>query len=256
MSLLTPLFFLFELSGVFEEHLIWYLSVGSALKVCSFFFDTGDSANGLLGFHNIFYRAVAPKDSWDPESIISDEEILHLGEREWFKFERVGHQDVLDSDWSRDGHFTIIANSIAGTREEFYGRLFEENQGEMGPNQPHFDDSCSECLEYIKGMESLNFSQLIMHFFGQHDQFPFELSEGDTGQTFVEEKLKTHIGESASEYLKHASEKATEFGTGKSNHVFTIQHAFLELPVVIAQQVKDMLAAQAKPAPFGYTWTP
>ncbi|KAK0204611.1 hypothetical protein DFS33DRAFT_671781 [Desarmillaria ectypa] len=198
------------------------------------------------GYHIILHRVTRNVDAWDEYKSVKDQDIAVIGNANWFDITPVSHDEVISSSWSGQPHFVLIAASADSDLEEFYSRLIQGSSSCLGSNQPH-NELCYEIDDYTSKIQQVNFSELIMQFFGQHEQFPFPLRNGQDGYEFVAEAIESRLGEEASSLFMKARLEAYAIGTGRSARTYSFQHVYLELPGVVGRQVKNMLDRKEKP---------
>ncbi|KAH7921637.1 hypothetical protein BV22DRAFT_1132105 [Leucogyrophana mollusca] len=203
------------------------------------------------GYHNTFYRVKANSTAWAASP--APDRVVDMGEQGWFAVEYVPMEQVLSAAWAHTPHFIYISNSIDGSLSDFYDRLVDCNQERLGTHAPHDDDGCGEHVEHVKSVLEHNFSRAVMHFFGQHTQYPFTLPGQRDGYDAVAEFIRDTLGADAQEAFRHAAHTTNDFSTA-STRVHTCMHAYLEFPAVVGRQVSAMMANGDKPAPFGYAW--
>lgn len=174
-----------------------------------------------------------------------------LGKDDWFNITPVTHEELVTSRWASTPHITLICVSTNGSTGDFYNRLVDDNQAKLGCNKPH-GERCHEQDEYIDSLREVNFSSVLMHFFAQHEQFPFTLPDKRDGYEYVAKLLASELGEAAGTMFLKGRDEAVSLGTGRSARLFSFQHVYLEYPGVVARQVKDMIDCKDKPALIGY----
>lgn len=174
-----------------------------------------------------------------------------LGKDDWFDVTLATHEELISSPWASTPHIILVCVSINGSTGDFYNRLVDDNQEKLGCNKPH-DGPCHEQNEYTDSLRGANFSSILMHFFAQHDQFPFALPNKRDGHDYVAELLASELGEEAGAVFLKGRNEAVDLGTGRSAKLFSFQHIYLEYPGVVARQVKDMIDRKDKPALIGY----
>jgi len=194
--------------------------------------------------------------AWDFLPPIKNIRAIELGKRSWFSIQPVTVGEVSMADWSTIPHFVLIANSIDGTSGEFYDRVAQEGYGNArAPSWPH-DKGCDEHEEYLPKVLESNFARIVMSFFGQHDQYPFDLvcSEVD-GHEYIAERMKKEGfgGRALGQYWRSIQE-VEESGTGERPWRYTLEHAYTELPFVVGRSVKDIVKKKVEPVPMGYRW--
>lgn len=91
-----------------------------------------------------------------------------------------------------------------------------------------------------------------MHFFAQHDQFPFPLPSSQDGCEYVADWLEAQLGGESRMNFVSARREAECFGTGRSIELYSPQHVYVELPGVVAKQVKGIIDRREKPGIIGY----
>jgi hypothetical protein len=211
----------------------------------------------VLGYHNVFYR-VTPTAQFAnlmQAGPARDQQLMELGAQDWFTITRVNRAEVLSESWARRAHHVFVSNSIDGSMGDFYNRLVDENQNRLGPHTPHSADDCAEHTAHVARVLRSNFARVVMHFFGLHEQYPFDLPGGLDDYDAVAERIGEAVGPDAVRAYRESISGAIEHGTGTAASLYSFQHAFLELPVTIARQVEAMERESAKPAPFGYQWS-
>lgn len=169
--------------------------------------------------------------------------------------------EVCSASWTTTPHFVLIANSIDGTNGEFYDRVAEEGYGESGAPWPHECDDCAEHQEYLPKVLSSNFSRIIMSFFGQHNQYPFDLVSPINkdveidGYEYVGDKMEQEgFGKKALENYWRSIRDVEESGTGERPWMYTLEHAYTELPFVVGRHVREIIRKKIQPVPIGYRW--
>lgn len=199
--------------------------------------------------------------AWGALPPIKNVRAVELGKSSWFSIQPVTGEEVCTGSWATCPHFVLIANSIDGTNGEFYDRVAEDGYGDSSSASPHECDNCAEHLEYLPKVLESNFAQIVMSFFGQHDQYPFELvsplnsGEEKDGHECVAEKMRAEgFGKKALEHYWRSIQEVEESGTGERPWMYTLEHAYTELPFVIGRHVKDILAKKVQPVPIGYRW--
>lgn len=107
-----------------------------------------------------------------------------------------------------------------------------------------------------------------MGFFGQHDQYPFDLPYSqpvtiaddqfeffEDGHEYIARKMENHgFSREAMENYRRACQEVEESGTGERPWLYTFEHAYTELPFVVGRQVEDIMERGIKPVPIGYRW--
>ncbi|CAF4074824.1 unnamed protein product [Adineta steineri] len=206
------------------------------------------------GYHNAFYRVSINSDAIRSHMKAVYEDNSHIvdsGNTNWFCLTPVCEDCVCTEDWARQPHVIIITNSIHGTMSEFYIRMGNEHDC-----RPHNVELCLEYDEFIMNeFNTINFSKVMMHIFSAHDQYPFNLPNNEDHHCFMRKIIDSTLGHKAAiifdqivnETYDHRAECAT-LG------VLNIQHVFAELPVVIANQTKQIIQQNEKPVPYGCFW--
>lgn len=174
-----------------------------------------------------------------------------MGNDDWFDITPITHEELISSAWAATPHITLICVSTNGLTEDFYTRLVDDNQAKLGCNKPH-DGRCHEQDKYIDTLQGINFSSILMHFFAQHEQFPFALPDKQDGYDYVAKLLASELSEDAGTMFLKGRDEAVSLGTGSSARLFSFQHVYLEYPGVVARQVKGMIDCKDKPAVIGY----
>jgi hypothetical protein len=184
-----------------------------------------------------------------------------MGKASWFDIVPVSTEETQSASWATTPHFTLISNSHEGTNGEFYDRIAEDGYGELGNPWPHEADHCEEYEAHLPKVLESNFASMVMKFFGQHDQYPFELSpeteecSDEDGHKHVAQKMAdAGFGGRALEQYWKSCEQSVESGTGEHPWLYTFEHAYLELPFVVGRQVQDLVEKRLKPVPIGYRW--
>lgn len=190
---------------------------------------------------------MTPNDS-SPQT---PQDLEALGGDDWFHISHVTDEELTSSAWANTPHITIICISTNGSTGDFYNRLVDDNQESLGCNKPH-PGYCVEQEDYTGSIGGVNFSSVLMHFFAQHEQFPFVLPEKRDGYEYVDELLASELGEAAVATFVKGRDEATSIGTGRSANLFSFQHVYLEYPGVVSRQVKGMIECKDKPALIGY----
>ena len=187
--------------------------------------------------------------------------VVNVGKTSWFDIIPVSAEEVQSAEWATTPHFVLISNSHEGTNGEFYDRIAEDGYGELGNPWPHEADHCEEYEAHLPKVLESNFASIVMGFFGQHDQYPFDLSpetEGcsdEDGHKHVAKKMAdAGFGGRALEQYWRSCKESVESGTGEHPWLYTFEHAYLELPFVVGRQVQEIVEKRIKPVPIGYRW--
>lgn len=145
-----------------------------------------------------------------------------MGKTSWFNIVPVTTEEVQSAPWATIPHFVLISNSNEGTNGEFYDRIAEDGYGELGNPWPHDADHCEEHEAYVSKVLESNFASTVMGFFGQHDQYPFDLSQetdgcsGEYGHQHVAKKMMdAGFGGRALEQYWRSCRESSESGTGE-----------------------------------------
>ena len=170
---------------------------------------------------------------------IASKDIFYgIGERSWFESEVILLEQLVSSSWGRIPHVILVGMSGEGTVEGFRRRLIASKQRWLPPLH-HDHEHCSEIADYELSIKHTNFSQLLAHYFAQHEQFPFRLPGHEDGFERIAMLLRTCLGKEAEDVFIKARHQAEQFGTGQSTRLFTIEHFFLEYPRVLGLDIKD-----------------
>ena len=158
---------------------------------------------------------------------------------------------ILTQDWTRQPHVILISNSIDGSMADFYHRMGKNNQ-----SRPH-NDSCSEYEDFVTNeFVRINFSQAIMHFFGAHDQYPFELPGNESEFDVIEKIVDSTLGrEAATIYRQTVDDALCYRGQYTALGLLNFQHIFTELPAIVIRQTEQLILRKEKPSLYGYRWT-
>jgi hypothetical protein len=198
---------------------------------------------------------------WPSALPIKNIRAVNLGKESWFSIQAVTSDEVCTAPWSTSPHFVLISNSIDDTHGAFYDRIAQDGYGDAGAPWPHNCDDCEEHQNYLPKVLESNFSRIIMSFFGQHDQYPFDLvcptnpGEDVDGYEHVAQKMEAHgFSNDAMKHYWRACRGVEESGTGEHPWLYTFEHAYAELPFVVGREVKDILEKGIKPVPIGYRW--
>jgi hypothetical protein len=207
---------------------------------------------------------VIPNTSaWDFLPPIKNIRAVEQGKQSWFSIQPVTAEEVCEAEWSTAPHFVLISNSIDGSSGEFYDRVAQEGYGNAGAPWPHDCDDCEEHNEYLPKVVGSNFASIVMSFFGQHGQYPFDMLSSSTtdnreevdGYEYVANKMKEEGfgGKALAQYWRSVQE-VEESGTGELPWRYTLEHAYTELPFVVGRLVKDIIKKKIQPVPIGYRW--
>lgn len=217
----------------------------------------------LLGYHSTFYRVTPNPAAWQARPPFKNLCAVSTGKASWFNIVPVSTEEVQSGPWATTPHFILISNSHEGSNGEFYDRIAEDGYGELGNPWPHEADHCEEYEAHLPKVLESNFASIVMRFFGQHDQYPFDLSpetEGcsdEDGHKHVAKMMAdAGFGGRALEQYWRSCEESVESGTGEHPWLYTFEHAYLELPFVVGRQVQEITEKRIKPVPIGYRWWP
>ena len=215
--------------------------------------------NRFLGYHSTFYKVSPNPAAWQARPPFKNLCAVNMGRASWFTIVSASMAEVQSSPWAATPHFVLISNSIEGTRGKFYDRIAEDGYGELGNPWPHDADYCEEHEAHLPKVLESNFASIIMGFFGQHDQYPFDFSpesEGcsdEDGHKHVAKKMvDAGFGGRALEQYWRSCEESVESGTGEHPRLYTFEHAYLEFPFVVGRQVQEIMEKRIKPVPIGY----
>ncbi|UJR11971.1 hypothetical protein I4U23_016149 [Adineta vaga] len=205
-------------------------------------------------YHNIFYRVSINSDAVHSKikAIRQDNsKIVEFGSADWFNLTLVHLDSILNQDWSYQPHVILISNSINGNMDDFYIRM--GNTSHFGPHT----SSCSEFEDFVTNeFAKINFSQAIMHFFGAHDQYPFELPGNESEFDVIEKIVDSTLGrEAATIYRRTVDEAQCYRGQYTALGLLNFQHIFTELPVVVVRQTEYITLKNERPSLYGYRWT-
>ncbi|KAF9521879.1 hypothetical protein CPB83DRAFT_865157 [Crepidotus variabilis] len=178
------------------------------------------------GYRNIFCRIVT-----DPKANISRNQFFAMGEDDGFNTEILSLDQVLASSWSKIPHITMVGMSCEGNIEDFRRRLLESQQRLLP-----VDHRCGEADDCAHTISGTNISRLLVHFFAQHEQFPFRLRGVENQFDRVAGGLNKYFGKEAEETFMEARFGADEFGTGRSTRLATIEHFCLEYPHIFSKE--------------------
>lgn len=239
-----------------------FCSKGPLIYFCSHLHHSDEFPTG---YHTTFYRVTPNPSAWESISLITNVRAVDVGKDSWFHIEPVTSNQVCTSPWSTTPHFILISNSLDGTTGEFYDRVAEDGYGDAGSAWPHTDHVCAEHEAYVPKVLESNFARIVMGFFGQHDQYPFDLPStpssydgldvAEDGHEYVAHKMEDHgFGEKAMEHYWRACKEVEESGTGERPWLYTFEHAYTELPFVVGRQIEDIVGKGIRPVPIGYRW--
>jgi len=213
------------------------------------------------GYHNTFYRVIPNKSAWSFLPPVKNVRAVELGRQSWFSIQPVTDLEVRTAPWSTTPHFVLVSNSIDGTNGEFYDRIAEEGYGDAGAPWPHDCADCEEHNAYLPKVLESNFAGIVMSFFGQHDQYPFDLvsplngEDEVDGHEYVAGSMKDEgFGGKALAHYWRSVQEVEESGTGERPWMYTLEHAYTELPFVVGRHVKDIMEKRIQPVPIGYRW--
>jgi hypothetical protein len=148
--------------------------------------------------------------------------------------------------WSTSAHYVLISNSIDGTAGEFYDRV-------AGAAKPHDSAKCEEHEKYLSKVIGSNFARIVMGYFGQHDQYPFETDS--CGYEYVGSKMAAEgLGKKAVDNYWRSVREVEECGTGERPWMYTLEHAYTELPFVVGRHVRKVIEQKMPPVPIGYRY--
>ena len=219
------------------------------------------SGAGPAGYHSAFYRVSPNPAAWQARPPFKNLCAVNAGKASWFDIVPVSTEEVQSAPWATTPHFILISNSHEGTNGEFYDRIAEDGYGELGNPWPHEADHCEEYEAHIPKVLESNFASIVMGFFGQHDQYPFELApetEGcsdEDGREHVAKKMvDAGFGGRALDQYWRSCKGSVESGTGEHPWLYTFEHAYVELPFVVGRQAHEIMEKRIKPVPIGYRW--
>ena len=138
-------------------------------------------------------------------------------------------------------HFVLISNSHEGTMNgELYDRIGKDDYGEFGDPWPHEVDHCEEYEAHLPKAPEPNFASIVMRFFGEHDQRPFEPSPKTGG--YSDEDRHRHVGKkmAGARFGGRALGQCWQSGTGEHPRLYRFKHAYSELPFVVGHQASGV----------------
>jgi len=88
-----------------------------------------------------------------------------------------------------------------------------------------------------------------MKFFGEYDQRPFEPSHKTEG--YSDEDRHRHVAKKMADarFRGRALGQCWQSGAGEYSRLYTLEHAYSELPFVVVHQVQEVMEKRAKPVP-------
>ncbi|KAJ3174874.1 hypothetical protein HDU87_006666 [Geranomyces variabilis] len=190
------------------------------------------------GYHSNFFRIEPDTESLpDVEATLTRDYII--GPDVNFRIKQVlpSSCDAVLSE----PHVCLIANSIDGDNNA----LVELVMSDTHRGKTHSSHACDDNLEQIDKILGSKFNEVLLTFFAQHSDFPFEVpsEEGAEGERQIDplaESFEKHGLRFMVDEHKSLRARAQELGTSyEAMHLFVPQHMFLERPRDVIARLKE-----------------